>query len=151
MYHFKINKHKGFTLIELLVVIAIIGILATLIMVVAGNSRDKAQDTRIRNSVRQVRWLAEIAYDSQGGSFISWSLYPDIQNELTTLNNEIDDAYGGTNVATIRDYDIQDYCVSAPLKSEAGKHYCIDSNAVFMIVSNPCPELGIFPLKCSSP
>ena len=148
MHHLKTNQRNGFTLIELLIVIAIIGILASIIFAVAGNARDKADDTRIRNAVGQIRWMAEIAYNGQGGSYINWSLYPDTQASLTILNNEIDDAFGGTNITTIYDTEIQDYCVSAPLKSDANDHYCIDAKAIFRIVSAPCS--GTSPLRCPS-
>jgi prepilin-type N-terminal cleavage/methylation domain-containing protein len=142
------KKTIGFTMIELLVVIAIIGILASIVFAVANNSRSKAADTRILNAVGQMRWMAELAYNGQGGSFINWSLYPGIQESLTVLDLEIDDAFGGTNVATIRDSDIQNYCISAPLKSDSNKHYCIDIDGVLTIVDQACPDST--PNKCSS-
>lgn len=140
----------GFTLIELLVVIAIIGTLAALVFAVAANARDKDDDTRIRNAVGQIRWMAEIAYNSQGGSFINWSLYPNIQESLTILGDEIDDVFGGTNIATIRDNEIQNYCISAPLKSNVNKHYCIDAEEVFKVTSASCPTDLLVTPRCPS-
>lgn len=140
----------GFTLIELLVVIAIIGILASIVFAVADNSRDKANDARIRTAVAQIRWMAEIAYNSQDDSFMSWSLYPDIQESLTVLDNEIDDVFGDTNITTIRDNEIQDYCISAPLKSNVNKHYCIDADGVFKIASASCPTDLLVTSRCPS-
>ena len=49
-----INNQSGFTLIELLVVIAIIGILATLVLVNIGETRESA---KVATSVRQIRAL----------------------------------------------------------------------------------------------
>ncbi len=46
--------NKGFTLIELLVVIAIIGVLASLITVSIGGSRDRARDARRMSDFRQI-------------------------------------------------------------------------------------------------
>lgn len=50
---FKKTK-KGFTLLELLVVIAIIGVLAGLIFVAIGDSRNRARDSRRASDMRQV-------------------------------------------------------------------------------------------------
>ncbi len=142
-------KQKGFSLIELLVVIAIIGILAALVFAVADNSRKKAADARIRNGVSQLRWLAELVYNSQDNGFENWTTFPDIQDNLEQLKNEIDDAYGGTDVTVIRDSEIQNHCVSAPLLSESGKYYCVDAGAVFKIVDSACPATT--PHQCPVP
>ena len=47
-------KKKGFTLLELLVVVAIIGVLAGLIAVSIGGSRDRARDARRMSDFRQI-------------------------------------------------------------------------------------------------
>lgn len=54
------NKNFGFTLIELLVVIAVIGILAALIVVSIGGSRNRARDSRRMSDLRQIQSAQEM-------------------------------------------------------------------------------------------
>jgi len=136
----------GFTLIELLVVIAIIGILAALVFAVADSSRDKANDTRIRNDIRQIRWLAEIVYNSQNASFLEWTAHPDIQTSLNILTNDLQDVGLSSSDIIMRDSEVGQYCISAPLKSNPGRYYCADASAEFKLSPSPCPSVA--PLKC---
>jgi len=145
----KINMNKtttGFTLIELLVVIAIIGILSSLVFAAAKNSRDKADDARIRNDVRQMRWLAEIVYSDQNGSFLNWSSDTSIQTNLSILISDIQEVGIQVEDIIIRDSEVQEYCVSVPFKSNPNKYYCADASVEFKISDGPCPEET--PLAC---
>jgi prepilin-type N-terminal cleavage/methylation domain-containing protein len=132
------QQNHGFTLLELLVVIAIIGILASLVIVATINARQKAADAIIKNDVRQMRWLAEIVYNSQNNSFINWSTDSQITNDLNNLIADVEDAHDGAYTATIGDTDNQSFCVSAPMKTSPSRHYCIDASREIHITQNPC-------------
>jgi type II secretory pathway pseudopilin PulG len=139
-------KNFGFSLIELLILISIIGLLAILVLTAVLQSRQKTFDARIRNNIVQLRWEAEIVFDSQGANFINWSTYPSVDNEVNILVSDIADALQGAGTATIRDADPNTYCVSAPLASTSGRHYCVDYRGVFDEVGSPCSAAP--PFEC---
>ncbi|MEX1997892.1 MAG: prepilin-type N-terminal cleavage/methylation domain-containing protein [Candidatus Andersenbacteria bacterium] len=155
---------KGFTLIELLIVIAIIGILSILILIGVIYGREKAHDNAIRSDVVQLRWLAEQVYDSQGASYLNWRAHASIQTEVATIIADIDKqlgeptadnypiTYPTSYAVTIRESQRKEYCISAPLKSEEDKHYCIDATGVFKVVATVCASQTLSgpPLRCPS-
>jgi len=70
-------RQKGFTLIELLVVIAIIAILAAILFPVFAKAREKAQQTRCINNLKQCGMALSIyAQDYDGGVFYYGSQAP---------------------------------------------------------------------------
>lgn len=134
------NKEKGFTLIELLVVIAIIGILAALVLVALGNARSKAQDSRIKSNISQLRTLAEVIYDSAGSAYDSATIGvakcfvtptdaecgdATTTTSVTALLADNLAANGGTALTVTASTD--KFCISSPLKSDPGKYLCVDS------------------------
>lgn len=136
----------GFTFIEILLVIAVFGILVTLVLAGVTSSRRKAIDNRIRSHVSQIRLLAEIAFDSHGGTYLDWSKESSIQNDLAGLLENIDkdygDAVGAPYVTAVRDSQSQNYCVSAPLTADSGNYYCIDKTGKFLTTTSACPDYG---------
>lgn len=147
----------GFSLIEMLIVVTVLGLLASLILGALGISRKKAYDNSIRNGVRQLRLLAEQVYDTQGASYLNWSQHSSVRNSVQTLRADIDkslqDTDSGSFLSVIRENQKKDYCVSAPLRSVAGKHYCVDATAVFATTGASCPEAaaGGPALRCPAP
>ncbi len=132
------HKTHGFTLIELLVVIAIIGILASLVAAATISARHKADDTKIKNDVRQARWLAEIVYNTNNNDFTDWSTNSQITADLDILVADIEDVHDDAHTVTIGDTDMQTFCVSAPMKSDVNQHYCIDASREIHITDSPC-------------
>lgn len=161
-----IIRKNGFTLIELLVVVAILGILAVLIAGAAISSRQRAYDKSIQTSLGQIRWQAEIAYDSNGSSFVNWIDEPLIQDELTILLDDIDANLGepqancGTYSSCPADYNAvlrysqeQEYCISAPKRSSESEYFCVDHEGTVTTSSSHCPDYDEDgePLRCPTP
>lgn len=142
------SRQRGFTLIELLVVVFIIGVLAALVSVAVFQARQKAQDARILNDMRQIKWLAEIAYNGQEHSFLGWITVPDIQEELNIVLADIEEALGVAGQVVMVDTETQDYCISVPLMSAPGRYYCTDRGSGVKIVNGACPVLP--PVLCPS-
>ncbi len=144
------SARKGFTLLELMIVVAIMGLLFTLVIIALNKVRRDAFNTRIQSDVRQLRALAESAYDSNGASYINWSQVPAIQADVITILNDIDDAHGNAPgapyLAQLRETEQGEFCVSAPLHSANGGYSCVDARGVFVTTNNPCP--AVTPLLC---
>ena len=102
------KNNKKFTLIELLVVVAIIGILAAMILPALGTARDKAQQKKCTNNLKQFG-LAMQMYFSDG----SETLMPHTGSAGTLI----------TQSATATDYftlfDLDENLLSCPAKRTA--------------------------------
>ncbi|MBI3250546.1 MAG: prepilin-type N-terminal cleavage/methylation domain-containing protein [Candidatus Andersenbacteria bacterium] len=148
------NYQSGFGLAELVIVIGIIGILAGLILASAGQGKKDAVDAAIENSVRQMRWQAEIVFDSQKGSFLNWDQHSLIQSEMGILLEEVDDQYGDSAgapyVTAVRSGQTNDFCISAPSRARPGSFFCTDARGQLTLTSAHCPEYseGQSPLRC---
>lgn len=126
------------------------GILAVFIIAAVGSGRSKAYDAAVRNDVGQFRWLAEGVYDSQGASYEDWSQHATVVAAVATLKADIDKNAAATNVTAIRESQTKEYCVSAPLRSDGTKFFCIDANGILKTTTASCPDEPIDgnPLRC---
>ena len=137
-------RRSGFTLIELLVVIAIIGILVTIVVVAVRNARIEATNARIINSVRQLRLMAETAYDDSAASYQNWSTNPAVVDLVNKLKDDLTAAHGSAPgpAYTIADSARREFCISAPLHEQTGGHYCVDHTGILKTAANQCPTSG---------
>ncbi len=69
-----IRKREGFTLVELLVVIAIIIILAAILFPIFAKAREKAQQTRCLNNLKQMSTACEMYEDDYEGGILPVSI-----------------------------------------------------------------------------
>lgn len=131
--------------------VTIMGLLFTLVIIALNKVRRDAFNTRIQSDVRQLRALAESAYDSNGASYVDWSQVSAVQSEVATILNDIDDAHGSAPgapyLAQLRETEQGEFCVSAPLHPSNGGYSCVDARGVFITTDDPCPVVS--PLVCS--
>jgi prepilin-type N-terminal cleavage/methylation domain-containing protein len=154
----KRNKSRGFTLIELLVVIAIIGILATLVLAALARARAKAQDTRVRSGVTQLRYLSEIHYAANDSSYAGFDrcieayyygaselafCRGDTAQSVVALTNDIIEASDFDDpvfpITSNVSADGQRFCVGALIVSGVAnpRSFCADSRGISGLESNP--------------
>ena len=124
---FSKKKSQGFTFVELMVVIAIIGILASVVLILIQDARNKAKDGKIKAYFGQIKTVAgTIQIDSD--SYAGLSLDGDYQD--LAYNVELEN--GGT--APTLKCDDDSYCVTSPLNT--GGIICVDSTSYFGTISD---------------
>lgn len=140
-YNFHMPR-AGFTLIEILVVITILGILIAIILIALFTLRQDAFNVRIHSNIRQLRILAEAAYDSNAASYVNWSTVPGVAGDVTALLDDTDEAHNNASgtpyVTTIIETDDKSFCISAPLHAATGGFVCVDASGVFKITTDAC-------------
>ncbi len=124
---------RGFTLIELLVVIAIIGILSAVVLASLNTARAKGADAAIKSDINNGRAQAELFYDNQSPN--TYALVCTAAGGIASMVTGAQ-GYGSTvfcnSTATA-------WVLSASLKTDPTKSYCVDSTnvAVPARVGNP--------------
>ncbi|MBU1102918.1 type II secretion system GspH family protein [Patescibacteria group bacterium] len=145
----KRNNQKtltGFTLIELLVVIAIIGLLASVVLVLLGDARQKSRDARRWSDVRQISTAMEMYYQAQ-----TPASYPDLNdNRRAILAGDmtlqpylnivpVDPINAGSQVYYWRDrgQNTTCYCVWVELEKISGSYIIATAKGVKQTTVNP--------------
>ncbi len=115
---------KGFTLIELLVVIAIIGILSSVVLASLNSARNKGADAAIKSTLANARAQAELYYDNNGQK------YDSVCTATTGIAHMKSSLEGLTTGVVCTTAATSTWAMSATLKSDTSKNWCVDSTGV---------------------
>lgn len=115
-------NRKGFTLIELLVVVSIIGVLATIVLGAIGKAREKAEISKLKASLSQLRTGLEL-YNIDNGH------YP-LNGGFTGYINVCGNNPASPIIAEISPYiDVEDLNFSVVRSTGCFKYRAIVSNS----------------------
>jgi prepilin-type N-terminal cleavage/methylation domain-containing protein len=123
--------NKGFTLLEVLVVVAVIGILAAVVLVALTSAKQKGDDSAIQGTMKSLQTQASIYHSTNGnfgvtaaacnvGMFADTTTYG-LARLITAVQVK------SLAVACFADTSPAAWVISAQLKSDATKYWCVDS------------------------
>lgn len=122
------KKKNGFTMIELLVVISVIVLLTALVIIAVTQVRVKANNSRIKGDMDQLRKQAEVIYAENGMNTycaVANCFSGGIDTRVSSLTNDIKlRSYQGA--PPFLSANATGYCISATLAEN--KKLCYDSS-----------------------
>ncbi len=130
---------KGFTLIELLVVIVIVGLLAAVSWISIYNAQLRSKDARVQTALFEVRNVAETSYSAVGNydAVCADDNTLSDSGDFNLIEQEVMKFNGNQVVLCYEGIDKQTYAVSSPLRSRAGKHWCVSSVGIAKEIDAP--------------
>ncbi|MFA6006816.1 MAG: type II secretion system protein [Candidatus Paceibacterota bacterium] len=145
------NK-KGFTLIELLVVIAIIGILTSVVLASLNSARSKGGDAGVKDNLASIRTQAEVYYDgpkNYGTAFApalcstagAGTMFVDDSSVKNAIASAASSGGGTVNCASVTS-PAAAWAISAQLKADTTKYWCVDSTGNATSTSTALPTTG---------
>lgn len=110
-----LHKQHGFTLIELLVVIAIIGVLASVVMLSLGTSREKSRNTAVLAQIGEYEKALNL-YFSTYGEYPHPSSPAQYNRRYCLGEGSVHDCWSGANItgSPLETALVPDYIPSAP-------------------------------------
>ena len=111
------QKIKAFTLIEILVVVSVLGILMGITLRGMGGVRERAYDVEVKSIILDTRMEAEV-YMIDKGSF----------KDFVPTRTDLPKCAGGGRPQVNFNMNFTKIAIFAPLCSQPGRNYCVDSD-----------------------
>jgi prepilin-type N-terminal cleavage/methylation domain-containing protein len=123
-------KNRGFTLIELLVVISIILLLSSVVMASLNQSRVKAQEATIKQTLQSIKTQAELEHSKTGD-------YSTVENAIAPMLAHINKNGGTATTTYSNQYGINEgykrYAVSVKFNSDPTKNWSVSDSGNVVI------------------
>ena len=135
----KIKSKGGFTLLELLVVIAIIGVFTTIVMASLNSARKKGEDASIQSTLKSIQTQSGLYFAQNGNYGATTAACGGVGTMFADST-----AYGLFRLTTAAQLLTNNlacfsssllWVVSAELKSDPAKYWCIDNTGLSKIRS----------------
>lgn len=140
------SRADGFTLIETLLVISVIGLLASIVLVAVGNTRQQSRDSQRQANLRQVATAMELDFQ-ENSQYLSTTGGVDVVTSIGTYLPVV--PKDPKNVAPCRytwsnnTANLKQYCVYTCLETLANNYVCASEKGLLTrVYATGAPALG---------